>query len=246
MTEPPSVFAIGDLHLPGGGGKPMDIFGDQWNGHFEKITGDWLARVHETDIVLIPGDISWAMRMEDALDDLRRISALPGTKIMIRGNHDFWWGSISRLRAALPAGMMALQNSAVPVSGMLFAGSRGWSAPEGTQEDDDARIYRRELLRLEMSLAKARAISRSGRLFAMAHFPPTGETGEETPVTRLMDKYGVSDVVYGHLHGQANERAFDGTVNGVRYFHVSCDGLGFRLLQLPPAGESDPDAGGAR
>lgn len=235
MSDSFRIFAIGDLHLPGGRFKPMDVFGEHWNGHFEKIAADWTARVSEEDVVLIPGDISWALKLEDAREDLMRIGSLPGTKIMIRGNHDFWWASISRLRASLPKGMLALQNNAALIKGTLFAGSRGWNAPEGEDDSENERIYRRELLRLELSFSRARALSPDKRLVAMTHFPPTGEMGERSPVTELMTAFGVSDVVYGHLHGQANNRAFEGTIDGVRYFPSSCDGLGFRLRKLPSA-----------
>ena len=107
------IFAIGDLHLPGGADKPMNVFGAHWEGHFDRIRADWLAKVHEDDAVLIPGDISWAMQAEDARADLEEIGRLPGKKILLRGNHDYWWCGISRLRDMLPAGMYAVQNDAM-------------------------------------------------------------------------------------------------------------------------------------
>ena len=108
-----SIFAIGDLHLPGGDDKSMAVFGPQWENHWEKIAADWQERVHQQDIVLIPGDISWAMHLEDALPDLQMIGAMPGRKVILRGNHDYWWGAITRVRESLPDGMFALQNDAV-------------------------------------------------------------------------------------------------------------------------------------
>jgi predicted phosphohydrolase len=114
MTDSPRVFAISDLHLPGGSdNKSMDLFGARWQAHFHQIKEDWMSRVGDEDIVLIPGDISWAMRLEDAREDLDAIGSLPGIKVLIKGNHDYWWNSISRVRAALPARMYALQNDAV-------------------------------------------------------------------------------------------------------------------------------------
>lgn len=227
------IFAIGDLHLPGGDDKPMNVFGPHWDGHWEKIRADWLSRVAEDDVVLIPGDISWAMQLRDALPDLRSIGELPGRKILLRGNHDYWWGAITRVREALPEGMYALQNDALTLDSVTFCGSRGWINPQQNTEGEDARLYAREVARLRLSLDQARRLSPEGRLVALTHFPPLGEGGTPTPVSELMREYGVGDVVYGHLHGASIRGAFSGTVEGVRYHFVSCDGLNFQLYQLP-------------
>lgn len=231
MAEP-RLFAVSDLHLPGSHDKTMDVFGEHWTDHFIKISADWVRRVGTDDIVLIPGDISWAMRLEEAKDDIMRMAALPGRKVLIKGNHDFWWSSITKVRQMLPPGMYAIQNDAVFIDGLLFAGSRGWLMPAMAEGDDDAKIYARELIRLEMSLRSARRIDAGARLTVLTHFPPTGETGSSTPVTELMEKYSVDDVVYGHLHGQAFIHAFSGVLGSVRYHPVSCDGIGFQLYQL--------------
>lgn len=228
-----SIFAIGDLHLPGGDDKPMQVFGSHWEGHWDRIREDWRARVQAEDIVLIPGDISWAMYLADAVPDLQAIGELPGKKILLRGNHDYWWGAITRVRDALPPGMYALQNDALMMNGVVFCGSRGWTNPLGSTDGEDARLYARELIRLRISLERARQLSPQGRLIALAHFPPLGENGAKTPVSDLMREFGVGDVVYGHLHGASVRGAFTGTVDGVRYHFVSCDGLGFRLYQMP-------------
>ena len=115
-----SIFAIGDLHLPGGDKKPMDVFGAHWERHFERICADWQSRVKPEDIVLIPGDISWAMQLSDALNDLREIAKLPGTILLLRGNHDYWWSSLSQLRACLPENMHAVQNDAFDAGDCVF------------------------------------------------------------------------------------------------------------------------------
>ena len=237
-----SVFAISDLHLPGGEPKPMHIFGAHWEDHFERIKADWTRRVKPEDVVLIPGDISWAMRLPDALPDLASIGALPGQKALLRGNHDYWWSSIGRVRAVLPAGMYAVQNDAVRFGDIIVCGSRGWLCPGFAQAtEEDARIYQRELLRLEMSLAEARKKCvgvDSPWMIAMLHFPPFApfspfsERPQETEVMRLLSAYGVHDAVYGHLHGAGLAGAFSGEMEGVRYHQVSCDGLGFALYEV--------------
>lgn len=231
------VFAIGDLHLPGGDKKPMDVFGAHWAGHFERIAGDWRARVSPEDAVLIPGDISWAMQLSAAAEDLRRIGALPGRKLILRGNHDYWWTSLTQLRALLPEGMRAVQNDAAAVGDFVFCGTRGWTLPAADAPDaQDEKLCRREALRLEMSLRSAASIAEGRPIVAMMHYPPvTLETlGTGTAFTRLLSAYGVSRCVYGHLHGASARRGFCGTLDGVRYDLVSCDALGFQLFDATP------------
>ena len=210
----------------------MDVFGEHWKDHFQRIQADWMARVCPDDVVLLPGDISWAMRLEEAKDDLDSIGALPGTKLLLRGNHDYWWNSISRVRRALGEGMYALQNDSLLTGGHLFAGSRGWTLPGGEFSEEDSRIYNRERLRLEMSLQHARRRDAQMPITAMMHYPPL--TDEEPGFSDLLEKYGVSDCVYGHLHGAAIYGAVRGQRGSVRYHQVSCDGLGFRLYALYP------------
>ncbi len=234
-----TIYAIGDLHLPGGDVKPMDVFGPHWERHFERICEDWRTRVKAEDVVLLPGDLSWAMRMEDALMDLREIGALPGRKILLKGNHDFWWSSISRLRGALPDGMYALQNDCVQIDETVFCGSRGWALPGQENGEQDVKIYNRELMRLEMALKAARTAAPQGRLIAMMHYPPLLSSGEDTGFTALMERYRASDVVYGHLHGQGIRGAFQGERRGVRYHLTSCDALGFKLYELPLCGQEN-------
>lgn len=227
------IFAIADLHLPGGDVKPMDVFGSQWENHFERISRDWRARVQADDVVLIPGDTSWAMQLDAALPDLSQIGALPGRKVLLRGNHDFWWSSLSRLRAALPEQFYALQNDAMLLSGVLFAGTRGWVCPGGPGETaQDRKIYEREVQRLSLSLRDARRLSKEAPIVAMLHFPPFPEPAAPTELTRLLSEYGVEYAVYGHLHGASTARAFCGTLENVRYQLVSCDALDFKLHEI--------------
>lgn len=226
------IYAIGDLHLPGGSDKPMNVFGPHWEGHFDRISRDWRIKVGEEDAVLIPGDISWAMQARDALPDLMSIGALPGKKVLLRGNHDYWWCGISRLREMLPPGMYAVQNDAMRLGDAAVCGTRGWTLPGRDAAPDDEKIYRRELLRMEMSLNQAVKL-KARRLVVMCHYPPLGEGGADTPLSQILEKYPVNDVVYGHLHGASLRGAVTGTVRGIRYHCVSCDGLDFQVYRLP-------------
>lgn len=228
------LFAIGDLHLPGGDDKPMDVFGPGWNGHFLRISEDWRERVGPDDTVLIPGDISWALQLDKALPDLQAIGKLPGRKILLKGNHDYWWTSLSRVRAALPEGMQVLQYDTIDLGDMVICGSRGWNQPteDAPLEKEDEKIYLRELQRLELSLQAATGKANGRPIIAMMHFPPLYDTMRNTAFTALMEKYGVARVVYGHLHGQGIRTGFNGEWNGIEYRLVSCDSLGFRLARI--------------
>lgn len=234
------LFAIGDLHLPGGQEKPMDVFGDHWEGHFDRIAKDWRERVTDDDVVLIPGDTSWAMQLSDAVPDLQLIGGLPGRKLLIKGNHDYWWGGIGQVRRALPEGMMAIQHDVADLGDVVVTGTRGWAFPteETLLSAEDERIFNRELIRLELALSAAQKAAEGRPVLLMLHYPPLYQTEQDTPFTRLIKKYPVHTVVYGHLHGAGIRAGFTGEWNGVRYMLTSCDALGFALAEIPIALES--------
>lgn len=219
------LFAIADPHLSRAQPKPMDVFGPGWEGHPQVFFDRWRETVGEGDLVLVPGDVSWAMRLEDAMPDLEDIAALPGRKVLLRGNHDYWWPSISKLRRALPEGMYAVQNDALELDGVVVAGTRGWVCPGSrgfTPEDD--KVYRREVERLALSLQAARRLEGRYRV-VMLHFPPTNPRLEPSGFTRLIEEYGPDALVFGHVHG---EEPVLRTLDGVDVHFVAADALGFR------------------
>lgn len=222
-----AIFAIGDLHLPGHQEKPMDVFGDHWDRHFDVIKRNWLDMIRPEDTVLIPGDISWAMMLEDAKDDLDDIDALPGTKLILRGNHDYWWSSIGKVRSLLGKSTFAIQNDAMVLDGVVFCGTRGWNIPMPgqTMPAQDEKIYQRELIRLEMSLESA--TKHHLPIVVMMHYPPLYKENTSSAFTEMLEKYPVNTVVYGHLHGLGIKNAFIGNRRGIEYQLVSCDALGF-------------------
>ncbi len=223
------LFAIGDLHLPGGDDKPMDVFGPQWDRHFFRICENWHKLVREDDVVLIPGDISWAMQLEAARPDLNEIGRLPGKKILCKGNHDYWWNSISQVRSALPAGMTALQHNAVDLGDTVVCATRGWMIPtkETPLNEQDEKICRREAERLRLALEEATKRAEGRPVIVMTHYPPllAGET--DTVFTKLLEAYKVHTAVYGHLHGSGIQSGYTGVYRDVRYHLVSCDSIGF-------------------
>lgn len=227
-----AIYAIADLHLPGGGIKPMDIFGAHWAEHFERICEDWRNRVSPEDVVLLPGDISWAMNLSDARQDLEDVGALPGKKVILKGNHDYWWSSVSRVRDALPADMYAIQNDCLRMDDVLICGTRGWLLPGEQTTQNDLRVYQRELIRLNMTLSQARRQSENLPIICMMHYPPLTESNRDTGFVELLERYRVEYVVYGHLHGAGIRSAFCGEYRGMRFQLVSCDGIDFKLCQV--------------
>lgn len=220
-----SIYGIGDLHLSFTANKPMDVFGGQWTDHVKRVKEKWENLVEEGDTVILPGDLSWGLAPQEAKADLDFIASLPGKKVLLKGNHDLWWSSITRLNQMYD-NMYFLQNQHYVAGKYAVCGSRGWICP-GTSDytEHDEKIYRRELLRLRMSLESAVRAGQKEILGAL-HYPPLGESGEETGFSQLFEEFGAGLVVYGHLHGQeAHSKAFQGNHNGVEYRLVSCDYL---------------------
>ncbi len=246
------VFAIGDLHLSLEDGrlrKPMHIFGEQWRDHHEQIARDWRERVTDEDLVLMPGDLSWARDLEEAEEDLCWLDALPGTKVLIRGNHDWWVaGSRQKLRSALPASIRLILGDSLSVGDVLLFGTRYWQDPdlefpglEGIEvapPKENAQILEREILRLRASVAAAKetAASRArpfARTLCLLHFPPTDFRCTRTVATEILSTSGADGCVFGHIHNlrDAPERV---QVDGVSYWPVSCDLIDFRLREITP------------
>lgn len=231
-----SLFAIGDLHLSLSSDKPMDIFGDHWKDHHLVLERNWRETVGGTDTVLMPGDLSWAMDMDGAMADLRWLDGLPGRKLLIKGNHDYWWGPISRMREMLPESMVPLQNEALGTDGAVVTGTRGWLTPisEGYSEEKDGKVFRRELLRLGMALDAAEKLMDGKRkLIVMMHYPPV-VAGVGTEFSGIMSERGVDLCVYGHMHMAPGSWPddVDTVLDGVEYRLVSADRLDFRPLRL--------------
>jgi uncharacterized protein len=226
------VLAIADPHLSGAQPKPMTVFGAAWEGHPEAFFEGWRREVEEDDLVLVPGDVSWAMRLEEALIDIASIAALPGKKVLLRGNHDYWWPSLRKLRSVLPDGMWAIQNDAVRIGDVVVAGTRGWSAPGSHAfEEHDERIYTREVQRLRLSLEAARAL-RGPYLAVMLHFPPTNHRGEPSQMLEVVRAASPDAVVFGHVHGGAPVVVPSVGDAVVRF--VAADHLGFRPALIRP------------
>jgi predicted phosphohydrolase len=230
------VFALADLHLGVAVEKPMDVFGPVWERHAERIDANWRRVVGADDWVLVPGDISWAMKLQDALPDLRFIDSLPGRKLLLKGNHDYWWTSRAKVEALLPPSLRLLQNDACDLGeGLGVVGARGWTPPEAPRATpEDRKIYERELGRLQLSLDAAKG--RFGSVIAMIHYPPVYAGLGETGFVPLLRAAGVTTCVYGHLHGPDHRYAVRGERGGIRYYLVAADAVDFTPVEIGTGG----------
>lgn len=239
-----AVWAIADLHLSFGvPNKQMDVFGPQWKDYTAKIEKNWRDSIDAQDLVLIPGDISWAMAIEDVRPDLDWIDRLPGTKVLIKGNHDYWWSSLSKLKQVLPPTCHLIQNNSWTWQDISIAGTRLWDVPglnfshvidfkkqdcvkvltENDESSDREKIYQRELGRLETSLKSMNPLAK--KRIVMTHYPPIGPELQETEASRLLEKYKVDVCVFGHLHNVKPGMQLFGTHHGIRYYLTACDYL---------------------
>lgn len=226
------IFALGDPHLSFGRPKPMDIFGELWRDHPRKIAEAWDAAVGEDDVVLVVGDISWARKAAEVAPDLEFLAQRPGRlKVLLRGNHDSWWGSQRKRESLLPAGMTSIQNDALRLEeGVVLCGARGWNLPGNPWFDPekDPPVYRREIERLKLSLAAAHALREDGDLLlALLHFPPLPPEGPERELLDLLTEAGVSLAAYGHLHGEDHAWAPRGRFGQLELRFVAADFVAF-------------------
>jgi predicted phosphohydrolase len=206
----------------------MDIFGPQWQDYYGALYENWRSLVGPADTVLLPGDISWAMTLPETVHDFAYLAALPGNIIIVKGNHDYWWQSISQVRAALPPNCRALQHNSVIVGSRAVCGSRGWLIPGHPDycEDEDGKIYARELLRLRMALEEGAKSALP--LVALLHYPPLLQPDEQNDLLALLREFSVRLCVYGHIHGLSAKNAVEGPRQGIEFVNASCDRLHFR------------------
>lgn len=233
-----SIFVIGDLHLSFNNPKPMDIFGDNWSGHEEKIRSNWIENVSEDDLVILPGDFSWETYLEDTKLDFDYLNNLPGKKLLLKGNHDYWWTTVTSMRAFLKENNYTnidfLYNNSYEFEDKIICGTRGWSIID---EEADKKLINRELIRLELSLQDG--INKYGtdkEIIVFMHYPPITKakiiSEQEAEFVELMKKYNVKRCFYGHLHGASITEAVEGDVEGIEFRLVSADGLDFKLLKI--------------
>ena len=228
-----SIYAISDLHLSFNTNKPMNIFG--WNDYEEKIKQDWLEKVRDEDLVLLPGDFSWEMKLENTYKDFEFINNLPGSKLLLKGNHDLWWTTLKRMRNFLKEkefyNIDFIYNNSYEFENHIISGTRGWNLV--SENADDKKIKDRELLRLENSIKDGiQQFGEDKPIIVCMHYPPLLKEIKNSEFTKILEKYNVKECLYGHLHGKSHVNVFDRIYNNVNYKMVSCDYTNFKLIKI--------------
>jgi predicted phosphohydrolase len=226
-----SLFAIGDLHLSFGTDKPMDIFRG-WSGYVEKIESNWHRLITEEDTVVIPGDISWAMNLNSFRNDAEYLNNLPGKKIILKGNHDYWWTTLSKMNSFLAENsfdkIKIIHNNAICVGNIAICGTRGWFYDE--TQMTDKKVLMREVGRLETSIKEAEKTGLEPLVFL--HYPPVYSDFECSEIMEVLQKHNIKRCIYGHLHGNAVYKSIDGLYKNINFRLVSCDYLDFTPILI--------------
>lgn len=224
------IYALADLHLDYTEEKSMEVFGDAWDNYQEKIFTNWKNIIKDEDTVLIPGDISWAMDIKEARIDLEKIDNLPGRKIMMKGNHDYWRSSLNKLNQLGFKSIDFLQNNSFEVEDYLICGTRGWISRDSRDfTDHDEKIYKRELLRLENSI---KSLISEKKLIINLHYPPINADGTLNDFFKLAKEYKAHTVIYGHLHGNGHRLIKEGKFERVNLVCVASDYVNFAPVRI--------------
>lgn len=233
-----AIYTIADLHLSFGTNKPMDIFGENWIGHEEKIRKNWKEKIKDDDTVILPGDFSWATYLDETKKDFEYLNVLPGKKILLKGNHDFWWTTVTKMRKFLKENNFNnidfIYNNSYECENYIITGTRGWAL---TEEEKNEKILNREFARLENSIKEG--INKFGsnkEIIVFMHYPPITNSKiiqkEEIEFINIMKRYNVKKCLYGHLHGNSINGAIEGNIDGIEFKLVSADKLDFKLYKI--------------
>ncbi len=228
-----ALFVIADLHLSLGTDKPMDKFSG-WEDYVGKLSDNWHKSVKENDTVVIPGDISWAMRLENTVKDFSFIDALPGKKVLMKGNHDYWWNTKTKMEAFVAkqgfSSIVFLHNDCVISQNIAICGTRGWLFEDG--QPHDQKVMAREVGRLTSSLQMAEKANPGLEKVVFLHYPPLYQSASSQELLKVMADFGVKRCYYGHLHSASIRYATQGMRGGIKYSLISADALGFNPLEV--------------
>ena len=232
-----SIYVIGDLHLPFGENKPMEIFGERWQGYTDKLKEDWKSKVKPEDTVILAGDFSWATYLKNTYKDFEYINELPGKKILLKGNHDYWWTTIKSMKQYLEENgfenIYFLHNNSFCIEDKIIVGTRGWALLDS---ENSEKMLKRESARLEFSIKDAiQKYGEDKELICVMHYPPITKTkmkNEYTYDSQILDvmkKYNIKNCYYGHLHSNSHKDAVEGNIEGIEFYLISGDYLEFNL-----------------
>ncbi len=235
-----SIYIIGDLHLSFSEDKPMDIFGPNWEGHTKKIKEDWLKKVRKEDTIILAGDFSWATYLEEAKKDFEFLNTLPGRKILLKGNHDYWWTTVTAMKRFLEENKIQnvdfLFNNSFEIENKIFVGTRGWALLDS---ENSKKMIAREVARLELSIKSAiEQYGKDKEIIAIMHYPPLSNSCKKNEYTYdskfldILKQYHIKICYYGHLHGSSHKDAIEGNIEGINFKLISSDYLDFKLYKI--------------
>lgn len=227
------IYGLSDLHLDYTCKKSMEVFGAAWENYEKRMFKFWSEIVTDDDYIIIPGDISWALKLDEAEKDLRRIETLPGKKVFLKGNHDFWWSSLSKIEKLNFKNMFFLQNNSIETENYVFIGTRGWISPNSSEfkEDVDRKIFDRELVRLKLSFDSIK--NKNKEIICLFHYPPVEKDRKFNALGNFVKEKGIKIVLYGHLHANALYNVVDEVIDDIEFHCLSADYLKFipRLIR---------------
>ena len=229
-----AIYVIADLHLSFSQDKPMSIFGENWEGHSEKIKNNWISKVKPEDTVVLPGDFSWAMYLQDTYKDFEYLNSLPGKKLLLKGNHDYWWTTVTNMRNFLEENKFKnidfIYNNSYLVENKILTGTRGWNLLD---TENSSKMIKRESIRLQLAIEDG--IKKYGddkEIIVFMHYPPISNTNKKSDFLKILKQYDIKRCYYGHLHGKSHQDAVEGIVDGIEFKLISADYLEFNLVKV--------------
>ncbi len=229
-----AIYVIADLHLSFSQDKPMSIFGENWEGHSEKIKNNWISKVKPEDTVVLPGDFSWAMYLQDTYKDFEYLNSLPGKKLLLKGNHDYWWTTVTNMRNFLEENKFKnidfIYNNSYLVENKILTGTRGWNLLD---TENSSKMIKRESIRLQLAIEDG--IKKYGddkEIIVFMHYPPISNTNKKSEFLKILKQYDIKKCYYGHLHGKSHQDAVEGIVDGIEFKLISADYLNFDVIKV--------------
>lgn len=229
-----AIYVIADLHLSFSQDKPMSIFGENWEGHSEKIKNNWISKVKPEDTVVLPGDFSWAMYLQDTYKDFEYLNSLPGKKLLLKGNHDYWWTTVTNMRNFLEENKFKnidfIYNNSYLVENKILTGTRGWNLLD---TENSSKMIKRESIRIQLAIEDG--IKKYGddkEIIVFMHYPPISNTNKKSEFLKILKQYDIKRCYYGHLHGKSHQDAVEGIVDGIEFKLISADYLNFDVIKV--------------
>ena len=229
-----AIYVIADLHLSFSQDKPMSIFGENWEGHSEKNKNNWISKVKPEDTVVLPGDFSWAMYLQDTYKDFEYLNSLPGKKLLLKGNHDYWWTTVTNMRNFLEENKFKnidfIYNNSYLVENKILTGTRGWNLLD---TENSSKMIKRESIRLQLAIEDG--IKKYGddkEIIVFMHYPPISNTNKKSDFLKILKQYDIKRCYYGHLHGKSHQDAVEGIVDGIEFKLISADYLNFDVIKV--------------